>query len=401
MRNRIKRIAARQHWIYQIVVVGYLFYGALNILCFLLMRIFPVKQDKIVFSANKGQIYGDNPKYIAEAMLARNGNYDIVWLSKNPNDTDAEFPKGMRVVKYGLLRNAYELSTAKVWVDNTMKDIGFIKRKGQKYFQPWHGSYGVKKAGFDVGENMPMIDQITIPYNMKSVDMMMVNSAKMLQIYRSAFQYDGPMLMAGSPRNDTLICNKKRLSEQAKLKLAVGNRKVVLYAPTFRSNYLLEHCELDYRRILEELECITSEEWIFIIRLHPLNISEANIIETDNSLIINASNYNDIQELLAIADVLITDYSSCMFDYINQKKPCFLYVPDIDDYKQQRGNYYELGELPFPYAVNNDEMIRNIQTFDEAEYMCKLDKLFNDVGLCESGKASEYAANQIEAWLSE
>lgn len=108
-----------------------------------------------------------------------------------------------------------------------------------------------------------------------------------------------------------------------------------------------------------------------------------------------------MQELLIVCDILITDYSSCMFDFVTREKFCFLYATDIESYKKERDNYFKLEELPFPYAKDNNQLEKNILLFDEKQYHMNLRRLFKRVGLCENGNASKQTADYIEQWIEE
>ena len=122
---------------------------------------------------------------------------------------------------------------------------------------------------------------------------------------------------------------------------------------------------------------------------------------TYSETVISASEYDNMQELLAACELLITDYSSCMFDFVTTGKTCFLYASDIQAYKQDRDTYFELEELPFPLAVNNDELEVRIREFDPEKYGMELRKLFERVGLCESGIASRKTAEYILSRMEE
>src|SRR5699024_10923852 len=96
-------------------------------------------------------------------------------------------------------------------------------------------------------------------------------------------------------------------------------------------------------------------KWLILVKLHPHLLSVSNEL-TENDYVVNVTTYDDIQELLLIADMLISDYSSLIFDYALTKRPCFLYVPDLEDYiKKERELYFNITELPFAYAKNNQD----------------------------------------------
>jgi len=103
-----------------------------------------------------------------------------------------------------------------------------------------------------------------------------------------------------------------------------------------------------------------------------------------------------MQELLCISDMLITDYSSSMFDYTMQMRPCLLYATDIELY--DRGYYFDLQDLPYPLARTEQELIAVIDSFDEHAYQDKLQTFFTDrIGLMESGRASSSLAEWMVA----
>jgi CDP-glycerol glycerophosphotransferase len=112
--------------------------------------------------------------------------------------------------------------------------------------------------------------------------------------------------------------------------------------------------------------------------------------------VIDVTGYNDIQELLLIADILISDYSSLMFDYSLTNRPCFLYVPDIKQYlEKERNFYFNLEELPFVSAVSNSDLVREIEQFDEIHYKQEVQTFLNKVGSYENGNSSELLLRKI------
>lgn len=131
------------------------------------------------------------------------------------------------------------------------------------------------------------------------------------------------------------------------------------------------------------------------VRLHPHNLKDAEKFITYNDRVINASGYDVMQELLVAADILISDYSSCMFDFITKPKPCFIYATDRDKYKKERDYYFELEELPFPIAETSKQLEYNIAHFDNDDYVKNVKKLFDRVKLNETGKSSQIIANKV------
>lgn len=395
--DRIKRFAARNKITYQIIYMCYLLYEKFVSFLYLFMRIFPINPNKIVFCTAKGMRYGDNPKYISDELIGRKKCYEIVWLLDKSVKID--LPIEVKRCNYNFWSVIRELATARVWVDSNMKYSGFLKRKGQLYIQTWHGSYGLKKIAGDLEDKLPRIDRRNNKYNMKKADIMVSNSIRTTEIYRRAFGYKGRILEYGSPRNDLFFKDLKEYKEKVYNYFQLKNQHIVLYAPTFRNNYRTDDLRIDYKRLCGALNKKFGENWVVLIRLHPFNLIDAdNFIEYTDT-IINASEYSIMQELLVASEILITDYSSCMFDFATTKKPCFLYATDVARYKAERGNYFELDELPFPVAENNEQLENVILEFDRAKYEKELDELFDEVGLTETGHASEKVADYIEEWM--
>ena len=397
MIDQIKRIAQKNKFFNDLIYLGFRLFGVCYSILFYLFRIFPVDQKKVVCSSNKGKRYGDNPKYIADALLEIRPDLHYVWLLNDPSNR--ELPKGIKPVKNSIIRQVYELATAKIWIDSNFKQYGFRKRKGQYYIQTWHGSYGLKKIGKDRDQNR--FDRDNTVYNMERVDLTVSNSKRTTEIFRKAFGYDGEILEAGSPRNDILFTDSGECRQKVDEALGTSGKRLLLYAPTFRSDFSLDAFNIDFSRLTRVLNDRFGGEWVILVRLHPNNLRDAASFMTYSETVISASEYDNMQELLAACELLITDYSSCMFDFVTTGKTCFLYASDIQAYKQDRDTYFELEELPFPLAVNNDELEVRIREFDPEKYGMELRKLFERVGLCESGIASRKTAEYILSRMEE
>ena len=137
-----------------------------------------------------------------------------------------------------------------------------------------------------------------------------------------------------------------------------------------------------------------------LLRFHPTVRKFANAnVNTGN--LINVTNYPDIQELMMISDIAITDYSSWIYDFVLSKKPGFIYASDIELYNDERGFYYPLERTPFPIATNNEELIKNILNFDNNEYLDKVEKFLKEKGCIEDGKAAYRVVEKIKEILGD
>ncbi len=356
--------------------------------CYLL----PVKKNKIVISSYYGRGYGDNPKYIVEELRKRKADLEIIWLTKNDKEKST-LPEGIGTATFGTNSAIYHLSTAKVWIDNCRKAYMF-KKKSQYYIQTWHG-FALKRIEKDVADTFP-------PYYVKEAikdaagtDVIISDSDFMTGIYKNSFWYDGEVVKWGSPRNDGIINNSAGAADKIReiLKLPEG-KKTVLYAPTFRADYSTDCYSIDYARLMDSLKKRFGEDYTVLVRLHPNIVHKCDAIPFSEN-VINATLYPDMQELLEFADIVISDYSSLMFDFSMMLKPCFQFATDIEAYKGDRNFYFDLEKLPFDLACNNDELENAILSFDLPAYQKKLTEFFDSVGMVRDGKASEKCADRI------
>lgn len=361
-----------------------------------ILILLPIRKHKIVISSYYGKGYGDNGKYITEEIIKQGFNYDIVWLLKQDLINRVRFPSQVRCVKYGGLRSRYELATARVWIDNCRKMYGPSKRNNQYYIQTWHGSIALKKVEKDAEKSLSNYYVQKAKQDSNNADIFLSNSSFCTEMYKNSFWYKGVIYEFGSPRCDIIIKNDDSIVDKVKdyFKIDISD-KLVVYAPTFRTNNSVSAYDIDYERVLKNLNKRFGSNWTMLVRLHP-NISDNdNFIIYDDS-IINATHYDDMYELLSACDVLITDYSSSMFEFCLSEKPVLLFCNDIEDYKKDRDFYFELSELPFDVAQNNNELISIIEDFDIDNYKKKLSIFYKNVGLKETGKASEYVVEYIK-----
>ena len=157
--------------------------------------------------------------------------------------------------------------------------------------------------------------------------------------------------------------------------------------------------DIDY--LFEALQCKFGGDWVMVCRFHYHVSDMVNWDELDKKYdgrVINGNLSDDMAEYLVCADILMTDASSCMFDYIITGKPCFLFFPDVDNYEnRERGFYYPIKKLPFPISVNFKELLDDISDFDYKDYSEGVNKLKSDFGYYEDGESSE----RILKWIIE
>lgn len=364
-------------------------------ICFVLFRLFAIRPKKIFFNNYFGRGYGCNPKYIAEALHRLYPDYDLVWEVLDSHNKN--FPDYIRTVRYESPKALWERATSKVWVQNTRCTITTAKRNGQYYIQTWHGAIGVKRCEGDAGSKIhPRFLKIA-KHDSPMIDLMISNSRFCTQVYERGFWYDGPIAEFGYPRNDIISNNPVEILTKIRNHFKISEEsKIFFYAPTFRKDAASwDSSSLDIHRVLENLKKKFGGKWICLLRLHPWAAAKcAGKVHFDES-ILDATSYPDIQELLAAADIMATDYSSCVFDFLISRKPAFMFAPDIQQYIEERGLLFDPYQLPFSCAEDNDHLESNIANFDEEDYIKQINEFFQKHMLKDDGKASERVANLI------
>lgn len=356
-----------------------------------------MKRNKLFFYSYYGSQYGGNPKYITRYILDHYSEetFDIVWAF-NKIQTK-QYLKGIKKVKRMSLKYFYHLCTAKVVVTNFRTMEWFVKRSEQYYIQTWHSSLRLKQIEKDAVASLPEHYINMAKKDSKKCDLLLSGCRYSTDIFKRVFWYDGEIFEHGTPRNDVFFQKHVQLKKDILNSLhKPGDSKVILYAPTFRKDNKLTVYNLDYQRITEKMTEKFGGKWLFLVKLHPHLISVADsMVEQDN--VLNVTGYDDIQELLSISDILISDYSSLMFDFSLTRRPCFLYVPDIQEYIQnERKLYFDLDDLPFISTESNEDLLNKIETFDSERYKRNLLSFLEDTGSFEDGQASKHLMDRIE-----
>lgn len=333
---------------------------------------------------------GDNPKYIALELLEQDKKYDLVWLTSKKE----VFPDEIRSVPIYSIRALLEMATAKVWVDNFRKPAYISKRKNQYYIQTWHGGIGLKKAEKDALQSLGKEYENIAKRDSDMIDVFISNGTLRTNLYRTSYWYDGEILECGFPRNDRLVC-PKGINQSVREQLQINeDTKVILYAPTFRDNHDMSCYLAEFEQVVTTFEQKYGGNWMMLLRFHP-HVDSSKIKVRNRNQVIMATDYPDITELLQITDVLISDFSSLIFDYALKKKPIFLYATDYEKYVQNRGMRYTYDTLPFPYGFCINQLIEQINDFQEETYQVELETFMKTLLLHETGHASEQIASLI------
>lgn len=364
-----------------------------------------IDEKTIIFSSFAGTSYTCSPKTIYKYIInnPKYRDFKFIWAFKKPEEKSKYFNNNRtELVKYNSKDFIEKLAKAKYWVFNFKTPEYFIKKKEQVFIQCWHGT-PLKRLGCDIkiekGNKATELKDIHKSYieDAKKYDYFISPSRFATEKFCSAFGLEklnkkNIIVEEGYPRNEYLF-NYKEDIDKIKEKLNISkDKKVILYAPTFRDNQYQAGKGHTYKlginllRLKEELD----EDYIILMRLHYLVSNSIDVSQFKN-FVYDVSDYEDINELYVISDMLITDYSSVFFDYANLKRPILFFMYDLQEYKNNiRDFYIDLNELPGPVVENEKDLIKNIRNIDNIskEYH-DIYKKFNDkYNYLDSGKVT-------------
>lgn len=402
--------------------VGKLFHLLKYSILLFLTKAIPVKKNRWVFMSYEGH-YTDSPKIISEMVHELNPHIEIIWLIDYRYK--CALPSYVKPVdiKNNLSTYIY-CGSAEILIDNiyaykatVLNSSEFIdrlkyhiiklcrKKKGQKAYTTWHGT-PLKKMGRD------LVNGTEIAFSCPQTTMILGNQYT-LNIMQHLTYNKIKMKLLGTPRNDIFFDLSEEKIRNIKQQLGIPNlNKIILFAPTFRSDGydglsdknvnrsgINQLHMIDFPKLFSYLEAKLNGNWVFICRFH--NLVE-KMVDWDalqkkyQGKVINGNQCDHMEKYLAITDVLLTDASSCMFDFSLTKRPCFLFFPDLKYYvAKERGLYVPIEQLPFPLAQTFEELLDNISNFDNEIYQLLLEKMKNEFGFVDHANSSKEIVNYI------
>lgn len=325
----------------------------------------PINPKQIVFESMWGTKYSCNCQALYEYIDKYHPEYECIWLF-----TDERTPikgKGIRV-RRGSEDYWHYLATAKYFVNNVNFETAYVKREGQVHIQTMHGT-PLKTLGLDVKADFPTPKSVeSYIEKCNRWDYLIVQGKFMKKKAMQCFRFNRKMLKTGYPRTDALysIPQEKIDKIRKELELPEG-KKIILYAPTWRVKNKFD-MKLDIEKMRERL----SDEYILLVRLHHL-CSAGYKIPADGKFVFDLNEYRYVDDLFLISDILITDYSSVMFDYALLNKPMIFFTYDFESYCEDlRGLYVDFkAEAPGPMLSTSDEVISTIENLDEEMKKCQ------------------------------
>jgi CDP-glycerol glycerophosphotransferase len=351
----------------------------------------PLQENKAVFESYWGRKIDCNPEAIA-AALTETGKFNVVWgVDKRAKH---RWPHPHTRCARNSLAYYYHLATAKYLVSNVNFSDEMIKRRDSTHVQTFHGT-PIKAMGVDIRPIRPKeMNWRSFAEKCRRWDIGISSNPYSTAIWRRSHPYNYKILETGYPRNDQLA-NGSIDTASVRKKLGVPDRKkVALYAPTFRDDdkgkpIAVSKDVLDF----EKIQAALGSDVALMVRAHHLSK-----IPTLPTGCIDASRHSSINEVLSIADLLITDYSSLMFDYATLKRPIVVYAYDYDKYVKSRGFYFDIREeAPGYVATSLNDLLTCLETrsYGGEENMAKLEMFHFKFCPWDDGRATDRILHQV------
>ena len=370
----------------------------------------------VLFSCFNGKSYTCSPKAIYEYMLSdsKYKDYQFIWFFKPEEVNKYDFLNKNRNTKV-VSKNSkdYEkyLHIGKYWFFNFKIADYIMPKKDQVFTQCWHGT-PLKRLGFDLthyDNQLNTVKEMRKRYKVETekFSYFISPSAYASGVFRSAwnlkeFGKNDIIIEKGYPRNDFLFKYTENDVLEIKKRILgedIKDKKIILYAPTYRANqhesgvgYVYKE-EVDFEKMREKL----GEEFIILFRPHYFVASVFNF-DKYKGFVYNASDVDDINDLYVISDMLITDYSSVFFDYANLKRPMIFYMYDLDYYRDEsNGFYFDVEEnLPGKIVKTDDDLIDEIiRVSKEFKYDEKYKQFNEKFNYLDDGEASKRVVETV------
>ena len=357
----------------------------IKICIFQCFKIFPVKRNRIMFISYDGKEFSCNPRAMYEYLKSLDEKFEFVWAI----DNFSKIPSEEKIIKVNR-RNYIKFWFYQLTSKYIFKNWGFdssLKRKGTVWINTWHGGGAFKRINWR--QNMTPTFE-AMKRRSAAVTDIYVSSSKMFTDFQSEEEFveKSKFVPTGMPRNDAFFNYEKikKMREHGRKFFGLSeNDFVVLYAPTYRGledtkNYDLN---LDFQSAYKRFSELSGKKVKFLFRTHRSMLHDFSI---ENTFVLDATAYPDMQDLLCAADFLVTDYSSSIWDYSLLKKPCLLFTPDLKKYQNDRGFYTPIETWPYYFFETNEDFIKNLTLDVDEDKIARYQKL---LGTYETGHACE------------
>ncbi|MGW4643473.1 CDP-glycerol glycerophosphotransferase family protein [Sphaerisporangium sp. NPDC004334] len=371
-------------------------------------------RDATVYLSFDGRSYSDNARAVYEERLRRGDDREHIWVVKDgafvpPDSAALGLGPGIAptIVREGSREHYTALARSRHIITNTLLPQWFRAREDQICVQTWHGT-PLKRVGGDQ-RHMSREPRPAAWYRQAAEvanwDLLVTQSPWASEVLRRAFGYGGEILSSGLPRNDVLS-SPERAELAAAVRRGLGipaGRRVVLYAPTWRDH---DRRNSSVRLDLAEARRVLGRDHVLLVRGHmmqappvaaglvvpgPASLVRPGPVSREYPFALDVTTYPDIADLLLIADVLITDYSSVMFDFAATGRPMIFFGYDLERYRNSRGLYLDLRtQAPGPLLAESGDVIEAVRLIDalSGDFADRYDEFVRTYAPRDDGKAT-------------
>ena len=340
--------------------------------------VLPVRDRRVFIYSYGGAQYACNPRAVSEYLVREHpGEYEVIWAFQDPERFAFLREQGIQLVQYRSLQRLICQVTAKYCINNSGGFSWNPRRKGQYHINTWHAGGAYKRLQHDAGADTNR--RLTARETSH-----MISSCALFTKYniREQFGFQGTVLEIGMPRNDVFFAPERMAERNREVRRSCGipeDSLIVLFAPTWRYDGQIP--EPDYDVLSKSVREKWGRDAVILVRNHSL--SRKNYAGMKD-----VTDYGDMQDLLCAADLLITDYSSAIWDYSLTGRPCFLFVPDLEKYTEEQGFYTDIRGWGFPLCRDDRELREAILSFDSTAHRARMEKHQQDFGSFERGDAA-------------
>jgi len=357
-----------------------------------------VNEKLLVFGSTNGQAFAGNSRVLFE-YLCEHSNYYCVWITASEKVyLDLKNHNYNAVLNKNIIQAVKLLKTAKfIFISHGFGDIFFIDFSPKsKLIHLAHG-ISFKKGGFDLEKPiMPFVEKLMNKLFVKAFYIFIDSSYETVQHKMTLYGISSKRFrITGYPRNDILLDHSKDLEENIKRQLNIQNYdKIILYAPTFRDYEYINPLTHDFLIKLDSF--LEKIDIVFLYKPHP---HMENVDFTNYKNIKSIGKDVDIQDLLIISDLLITDFSSVFYDYLLTLKPMIFFANDLEKYASIRGFYYDYKSfVPGPFVETGEELIEKLKAIEkwEPEFKEKRKLMRDQFNKYSDGKATQRIIELLE-----
>ncbi|MDQ0613336.1 CDP-glycerol glycerophosphotransferase [Microbacterium sp. W4I4] len=348
-------------------------------------------ENAVFFESFYGQTSGCNPRAIDRVLAERAPSVKRYWAV---SDLSVEVPEGAIAVVESSPEWWRARAESRMLIVNDWLRRRFVRKPGQRVLQTWHGTplkrLALHRPGFDPRRMAAVVKES------RRWDALLAQNVYAARVLKKAYAFFGkPIWVDGYPRNDLFAQGDPAPIREA---LGIGpEERVLLYAPTWRDD------RSEMVDFVDPEDLATRTDSVVLVRGHSRTLSSGR--DRSGARVIDVTGYPETARLLLIADALITDYSSVMFDFSVTGRPMYFLVPDLEHYRGElRGFYFDLAErAPGPLVRSQDELVQALADADGATaYADRYEAWKTQFNRLDDGGAADRVVSRIldQGWLT-